>query len=202
MTKEEKVLVIQEIKDMLQDAKVVYVANLEGLNAAQTSDFRRQAFKNNIKLKVVKNTLLQKAMEQIEGVDYSEMFPSFKGNTAVMIAETANAPAKLIQGFRKKDAVPALKSAYLQETFYVGDENLDALANIKSREEMIGEIIGLLQSPIQRLISALENKGEATSAKTEEAPAVEAAPEVVAEAPATEETPEAPAAEGEAPAAE
>ena len=80
----------------------MYVANLEGLNAAQTSDFRRQAFKNNIKLKVVKNTLLQKAMEQIEGVDYSEMFPTFKGNTAVMIAETANAPAKLIQGFRKK----------------------------------------------------------------------------------------------------
>jgi len=130
------------------------------------------------------------------------MFPTFKGNTAVMIAETANAPAKLIQGFRKKDAVPALKSAYLQETFYVGDENLDALANIKSREEMIGEIIGLLQSPIQRLISALENKEEAKGAKTEEAPAVEAAPEVVAEAPATEETPEAPAAEGEAPAAE
>ena len=189
MTKEEKVLVIQEIKDMLQDAKVVYVTSLEGLNAAQTSDFRRQAFKNNIKLKVVKNTLLQKAMEQIEGVDYSEMFPTFKGNTAVMIAETANAPAKLIQGFRKKDAVPALKSAYLQETFYVGDENLDALANIKSREEMIGEIIGLLQSPIQRLISALENKEEAKGAKTEEAPAVEA------EAPATEETPEAPAAE-------
>jgi large subunit ribosomal protein L10 len=178
----------------------VYVANLEGLNAAQTSDFRRQAFKNNIKLKVVKNTLLQKAMEQIEGVDYSEMFPTFKGNTAVMIAETANAPAKLIQGFRKKEAFPALKSAYLQETFYVGDNNLDTLANIKSREEMIGEIIGLLQSPIQRLISALENKEEAKGAKTEEAPAVEAAPEV--EAPATEETPEAPAAEGEAPAAE
>ena len=202
MTKEEKVLVIQEIKDMLQDAKVVYVANLEGLNAAQTSDFRRQAFKNNIKLKVVKNTLLQKAMEQIEGVDYSEMFPTFKGNTAVMIAETANAPAKLIQGFRKKEAFPALKSAYLQETFYVGDNNLDTLANIKSREEMIGEIIGLLQSPIQRLISALQNKEEAKGAKTEEAPAVEAAPEVEAEAPATEETPEAPAAEGEAPAAE
>ena len=139
-------------------------------------------------------------MEQIEGVDYSEMFPTFKGNTAVMIAETANAPAKLIQGFRKKEAFPALKSAYLQETFYVGDNNLDTLANIKSREEMIGEIIGLLQSPIQRLISALENKEEAKGAKTEEAPAVEAAPEV--EAPATEETPEAPAAEGEATAAE
>lgn len=204
MTKEEKVLVIQEIKDLLQDAKVVYVANLEGLNAAQTSDFRRQAFKSNIKLKVVKNTLLQKAMEQIEGVDYSEMFESFKGNSALMIADTANAPAKLIQGFRKKEAFPALKSAYLQETFYVGDNNLDALANIKSREEMIGEIIGLLQSPIRNLLSALQNKEEATGAKTEEAPAAEVAVEdaPVAEAPGTEETPEAPAAEGEAPAAE
>ena len=200
MTKEEKVLVIQEIKDMLQDAKVVYVANLEGLNAAATSDFRRQAFKQNITVKVVKNTLLQKALEQIEGVDYSEMFSTFKGNSALMISETANAPAKLIQGFRKKAEFPALKSAYLQETFYVGDENLAALVSIKSREEMIGEIIGLLQSPIQRLISALENKEEAKGAKTEETPAVEAAPEE--EAPATEETPEAPAAEGEAPAAE
>lgn len=209
MTKEEKVLVIQEIKEMLQDAKVVYVTNLEGLNAAQTSDFRRQAFKSNITLKVVKNTLLQKAMEQIDGVDYSEMYPTFKGNTAVMIADTANAPAKLIQGFRKKDAIPALKSAYLQETFYVGDENLDALANIKSREEMIGEIIGLLQSPIRRVLSALENKPD--NATKVEAPVAEAAPVVeevkveeapVAEAPAVEETPEAPEAEGEAPAAE
>jgi len=209
MTKEEKVLVIQEIKDMLQDAKVVYVTNLEGLNAAQTSDFRRQAFKNNIKLKVVKNTLLQKAMEQIEGVDYSEMFPTFKGNTAVMISDTANAPAKLIQSFRKKDSIPALKSAYLQETFYIGDNNLDALANIKSREEMIGEIIGLLQSPIRRVLSALENKPETVSkveaAVEEAAPVaeetkVEEAP--VAEAPAVEETPEAPEAEGETPAAE
>lgn len=187
MTKEDKVLVIQELKDLLQDAKVVYVANLEGMNAAATSDFRRQAFKQNISLKVVKNTLLQKAMEQIEGVDYSEMFESFKGNSALMISETANAPAKLIQNFRKKAEVPALKAAYLQETVYVGDENLGALANIKSREEMIGEIIGLLQSPIQRVVSALQNKEEATgkaeeAAPTEETPAAEAAPEASAEA--------------------
>ena len=195
MTKDQKVVAIQEIKDLLQDAKVVYVADLEGLNAAKSSDFRRQAFKQNIKVKVVKNTLLQKAMEQIEGVDYSEMFQSFKGNSAIMVAETANAPAKLIQGFRKKEEKPALKSAYVQETFYVGDNNLDMLANIKSREEMIGEIIGLLQSPIQRVVSALQNKPETVEAKAEEAaPAVE-------EAPATE-TPETPAVEGETPAAE
>ncbi|KAA0127354.1 50S ribosomal protein L10 [Chryseobacterium sp. SN22] len=195
MTKDQKVVAIQEIKDLLQDAKVVYVADLEGLNAAKSSDFRRQAFKQNIQVKVVKNTLLQKAMEQMEGVDYSEMFQSFKGNSALMISETANAPAKLIQGFRKKEEKPALKSAFVQETFYVGDNNLDMLANIKSREEMIGEIIGLLQSPIQRVVSALQNKPETVEAKAEEAaPAAE-------EAPATE-TPETPAAEGEAPAAE
>lgn len=187
MTKEDKVLVIQEIKDMLQDAKVVYVANLEGMNASATSDFRRQAFKQNISLKVVKNTLLQKAMEQIEGVDYSEMFESFKGNSALMISETANAPAKLIQNFRKKAEIPALKAAYLQETIYVGDENLGTLANIKSREEMIGEIIGLLQSPIRNVLSALQNKEEATgkteeAAPAEETPAAEAAPEASADA--------------------
>ena len=191
MTKEDKVLVIQELKDLLQDAKVVYVASLEGMNAAATSDFRRQAFKQNISLKVVKNTLLQKAMEQIEGVDYSEMFQTFKGNSALMISDTANAPAKLIQSFRKKAEIPALKSAYLQETFYVGDENLGALVNIKSREEMIGEIIGLLQSPIRNVLSALQNKPETVEAKAEEtaAPATEetkveetAAPEASAEA--------------------
>lgn len=183
MTKDQKVVAIQEIKDLLQDAKVVYVADLEGLNAAKSSDFRRQAFKQNIKVKVVKNTLLQKAMEQIEGVDYSEMFVSFKGNSALIIAETANAPAKLIQGFRKKEEKPALKSAYLQETFFVGDNNLDALANIKSKEEMIGEIIGLLQSPIQRLVSALQNKAENTP---EAAPAVEEAPKAEESAEGTE----------------
>ena len=194
MTKDQKVVAIQEIKDLLQDAKVVYVADLDGLNAAKSSDFRRQAFKQNIKVKVVKNTLLQKAMEQIDGVDFSEMFQTFKGNSALMIAETANAPAKLIKDFRKKDEKPALKSAFVQETFYVGDNNLDALVSIKSREEMIGEIIGLLQSPIQRVVSALQNKSETAEATAEEAaPAVE-------ETPATE-TPEA-AAEGEAPAAE
>lgn len=165
MTKENKVVAIQEIKDLLQDAKVVYVADLEGLNAQKSSDFRRAAFKQNIKVKVVKNTLLQKAMEQMEGVDYSEMFQTFKGNTAILISETANAPAKLIRDFRKKEEKPALKSAYLQETFYIGDQNLETLANIKSKEEMLGEIIGLLQSPIQRLVSALQNKAESAGAE-------------------------------------
>jgi large subunit ribosomal protein L10 len=201
MTKEAKVLVIQDIQEMLQDAKVVYVANLEGMNAAATSDFRRQAFKQNITLKVVKNTLLQKAMEQLEGeVDFSEMFQSFKGNSALMIAETANAPAKLIQTFRKKNEIPALKSAYLQETFYVGDENLQTLVNIKSREEMIGEIITLLQSPLRNVLSALQNKDNATEAQAEEAAPVEEAK--AEEAPAEEAAPEASAEATDAPSAE
>ncbi|MCW3168683.1 50S ribosomal protein L10 [Chryseobacterium sp. 09-1422] len=197
MTKDQKVVAIQEIKDLLQDAKVVYVADLDGLNAAKSSDFRRQAFKQNIKVKVVKNTLLQKAMEQIDGIDFSEMFETFKGNSALMIADTANAPAKLIKDFRKKEEKPALKSAFVQETFYVGDNNLDALVSIKSREEMIGEIIGLLQSPIQRVVSALQNKSETTEATAEEAaPAVEETPAAEApEAPAADSTEETPAAE-------
>jgi len=197
MTKDQKVVAIQEIKDLLQDAKVVYVADLDGLNAAKSSDFRRQAFKQNIKVKVVKNTLLQKAMEQIDGIDFSEMFETFKGNSALMIAETANAPAKLIKDFRKKEEKPALKSAFVQETFYVGDNNLDALVSIKSREEMIGEIIGLLQSPIQRVVSALQNKSETTEATADEAaPAVEETPaEAAPEAPAADSADETPAAE-------
>ena len=196
MTKEDKVLVIQELKDLLQDAKVVYVASLEGMNAAATSEFRRQAFKQNITVKVVKNTLLQKALEQIEGVDYSEMFSTFKGNSALMISETANAPAKLIQGFRKKAEIPALKSAFLQETFYVGDEHLETLVNIKSREEMIGEIITLLQSPLRNVLSALQNKDEAAGKAEEAAP--------VAEEVQAEETPapEASADATDAPGAE
>lgn len=201
MTKEDKVLVIQDIKGMLQDAKVVYVANLEGMNAAATSDFRRQAFKQNITMKVVKNTLLQKAMEQTEGVDFSEMFESFKGNSALMISETGNAPAKLIQNFRKKAEFPALKAAYLQETFYVGDENLPTLVNIKSKDEMIGEIITLLQSPIRNVLSALQNKPETVEAKAEEAAPVEE--EVKAEETKAEEAaPEASTEATDAPSAE
>lgn len=197
MTKENKVVAIQEIKDLLQDAKVVYVADLEGLNAQKSSDFRRAAFKSNIKVKVVKNTLLQKAMEQINEVDFSEMYDSFKGNSALLIAETANAPAKLIKDFRKKEEKPALKSAFVQETFYLGDNNLDTLANIKSKEEMIGEIIGLLQSPIRNVLSALQNKPETLEAKAEEAAPAEETP--ATEAPTSEAdaegTEEAPAAE-------
>ena len=190
MTKEEKVLVIQDIKDLLQDARIVYLANLEGMNATATSEFRRQAFKSNITMKVVKNTLLRKAMESIEGVDYSEVFDTLKGNTALMIGETANAPAKLIKNFRKKAEFPALKSAVLDSVVYIGDGELDNLANLKSKEEMIGDIIGMLQAPIRNILNALQNREDvAETEKTEEASAETEAPVAEAAEPAKADEP-------------
>ena len=203
MTKENKAAAIQEIKDLLKDAKNVYVANLNTLNAATTSDFRRQAFKSNVTLKVVKNTLLQKAMEQSEGVDYSEMFETFKGNSALLISDIANAPAKLIKTIRKKGEYPALKSAILDGTVYVGDENLETLANIKSKEEMLGEIIGLLQSPIRNVIAALQNQDKMKGGSTEAEVTEEATPEAKVETEKSAETATEEPAKGEdIPAAE
>ncbi len=157
MTREDKSIAIQDLTAQLADTKVVYVADISGLNAATTSDLRRACFKAGIKLEVVKNTLLAKAMEASEK-EYGELTSILKGNSAIMIAEAPNAPAKVIKEFRKKGSKPELKGAYINEEIYIGDNQLDSLVAIKSREEMIGEIIGLLQSPAQRVISALKNQ--------------------------------------------
>ena len=157
MTREEKSIAIQDLTAQLADTKIVYVADISGLNAATTSDLRRACFKAGIKLEVVKNTLLAKAMEASEN-EYGDLPSILKGNSAIMIAEAANAPAKVIKEFRKKGSKPELKGAYINEEVYIGDNQLDSLVAIKSREEMIGEIIGLLQSPAQRVISALKNQ--------------------------------------------
>ena len=157
MTREEKSIAIQDLTAQLADSKVVYVADISGLNASTTSDLRRACYKAGIKLEVVKNTMLTKAMEASEN-EYGDLPSVLKGNTAVMIAEVANAPAKIIKDFRKKGTIPQLKGAYINEEIYIGDNNLDALVAIKSKEEVIGEIIGLLQSPAQRVISALKNQ--------------------------------------------
>ncbi len=156
MTKEKKVQQIAELTEILSGSNVVYVADLEGMDAATTSDFRRQAFKNNIKIRVVKNTLLQKAMESIDGKNYSEMFPTLKGNTAILVGDTGNGPAKMIREIRRKSDKPIIKSAFIDDSVYVGD-NYEELSNIKSKEELVGEIIGLLQSPIKNLIGALQS---------------------------------------------
>jgi len=158
MTREEKSKVIEDLTGKLTDNNIIYLADISGLNAMQTSNLRRACFKANVNLAVVKNTLLAKAMEKSEK-DFGELPETLKGNTSLMIAETGNAPAKVIKEFRKGSEKPVLKGAYVEEAVYVGDDQLENLVNIKSKEELIGEIIGLLQSPAKNVISALQSGG-------------------------------------------
>ena len=163
MKKEDKGKIINALTDQLKQYPHVYLTDIEALNAEVTSKLRRECFKRNVKLIMVKNTLLQKAMENVEGTDYSELFSVLKGNTALMLAHSANIPARLIQDFtkdskKKEEARPKLKGAYVQEGFYTADD-LETLATIKSREELIGDIIGLLQSPVKQVVSALQSNG-------------------------------------------
>jgi large subunit ribosomal protein L10 len=158
MTREEKSQVIKDLTAQLADNTNIYLADISGLNAGTTSDLRRACFKANIKLAVVKNTLLEKAMEASDK-DFGDLPSTLKGNTSIMYSETGNAPAKVIKNFRKKSDKPLLKGAFIEEAIYIGDEQLDALVEIKSKEEVIGDIIGLLQSPAKNVISALQSSG-------------------------------------------
>ena len=158
MTREEKSRVIEDLTGKLTDNSIIYLADISGLNALQTSNLRRACFKEKVNLAVVKNTLLAKAMERSEK-DFGELPEVLKGNTSLMIAETGNAPAKVIKAFRKGSDKPILKGAYVEEAVYVGDDQLENLVNIKSKEELIGDIIGLLQSPAKNVISALQSGG-------------------------------------------
>ncbi|RKR07053.1 LSU ribosomal protein L10P [Maribacter vaceletii] len=158
MTREEKANVIQDLTTQLGDSSTIYLADISGLDAVTTSDLRRACFKADIRLAVVKNTLLAKAMEASDR-EFGELPEVLKGNTSLMFSEVGNAPAKLIKNFRKKSDRPLLKGAFVEEAVYIGDENLDALVSIKSKEEMIGEIIGLLQSPAKNVISGLKSGG-------------------------------------------
>jgi large subunit ribosomal protein L10 len=162
MTREEKSQVIEDLTAQLTEGRIIYLADISGLDALSTSNLRRACFKANVKLSVVKNTLLSKAMEKADK-DFGELSETLKGNTSLMIAETGNAPAKVIKEFRKTSDRPILKGAYVEEAIYVGDDQLDTLVSIKSKEEMIGEIIGLLQSPAKNVISALQSGGQTLS---------------------------------------
>ena len=159
MNKEDKDLAIQELTEELKSANIFYLADTSGLDAETTSNLRRKCFGSNVQLKVVKNTLLEKAMGRVEGQDFSEMYPALKGATSIMYAEVGNAPAKLIKEFRKKNDKPILKAAFIEAAIFIGDDNLETLSNIKSREELIGEIVGLLQSPAKNVISGLKGQG-------------------------------------------
>lgn len=158
MTREEKSQVIQDLTAQLADNSIIYLADISNLDAGTTTKLRRACFKAGVKLAVVKNTLLEKAMESSDK-DFGNLKDVLKGNTSLMLSETGNAPAKVIKEFRKKSERPLLKGAFIEEAIYVGDDQLDTLVDIKSKEELIGDIIGLLQSPAKNVISALKSSG-------------------------------------------
>ncbi|MCC6252224.1 MAG: 50S ribosomal protein L10 [Bacteroidia bacterium] len=157
-TREDKEQLINELVTDLQNNPNFYITDTSTLTVEKTNALRKACFKNNITLKVVKNTLLQKAMLRSEK-NYEELFSVLKGTSAVMFCEVGNVPAKLIKEFRAKNDRPILKAAYVEECSYIGDNQLETLANIKSKNELIGEIIGLLQSPAKNVISALKSGG-------------------------------------------
>ena len=155
---EEKSVAINEILDVLKSNQNIYLTDISGLNALETSNLRRMCFKAGVKLSVVKNTLLEKAMDGSEK-DFGELKETLKGNTSVMIAEVSSAPAKVIKNFRKKSERPILKGAMIEEDLYIGDDQLETLFAIKSKAELIGDIVMLLQSPAKNLVSALSSSG-------------------------------------------
>ena len=151
MNREEKTVIINSLADKLQQYAHFYLTDTSELNAEQTAKLRRVCFEKDVKLVVVKNTLFIKALEQVSKAD-AELMPALKGETSVMFSDTGKAPAKLIKEFRKESPKPVLKAAVVEGCVYLGDESIDALVNIKSREELIGDIIGLLQSPAKNEI--------------------------------------------------
>ncbi|MBR5550779.1 MAG: 50S ribosomal protein L10 [Muribaculaceae bacterium] len=159
MKKEDKSLVIEKIAATLKEYSCFYVTETAGLNAEKTAELRKACFKADVKLMVVKNTLLKKALETLDG-DFSELYPVLKGSSSVMCSNVGNAPAKLIKSVVKKDdTLPRLKAAYVEETIYVGADQLETLANIKSKNELIADVIALLQSPAKNVVSALTSGG-------------------------------------------
>jgi len=158
MNKEEKIKVVEDLKNDLVECKTLYLTDIAGLDSIQTNKLRRECFNSNVKLSVVKNTFLHRAMEE-SGVDFGELKEHLKGNTSIMFSDYGNAPAKVIKKFRKDGDKPILKGAFINEAIYIGDEQIDFLSTLKSKEEIIGEIISLLQSPVKNVISALKSGG-------------------------------------------
>jgi large subunit ribosomal protein L10 len=159
MNREEKAQYIDDLAAELSAANILYLTDTADLTVETVNNLRRRCFQSNISLKVVKNTLLKKAMDRVEGKNYGELTTLLKGSTSIMISQEANAPARLIQEFRKKNQKPILKGAYIEEAIFVGDNQLVTLESMKSKEELIGEIVGLLQSPAKNVLSGLKGAG-------------------------------------------
>jgi large subunit ribosomal protein L10 len=159
MTREEKAKYIEELTADLAANNVIYLTDTAELTVEVINGLRRKAFNANISMRVVKNTLLAKAMDQVEGKEFGELKDTLSGATSIMFSEVGNAPAKLIKDFRKKIDKPILKGAWIDEGVYIGDDQLSMLADIKSKEELLGEIITLLQSPAKNVVSGLKGAG-------------------------------------------
>ncbi|MFM7565932.1 MAG: 50S ribosomal protein L10 [Flavobacteriales bacterium] len=159
MNREEKAQYIDDLAAELSATNILYLTDTAELTVEAVNNLRRRCFQTNISLKVVKNSLLKKAMDRVESKNYGELINLLKGSTSIMISQEANAPARLIQEFRKKNDKPILKGAYIEEAIFVGDNQLIALETMKSKEELIGEIVGLLQSPIKNVVSGLKGSG-------------------------------------------
>jgi len=159
MNKTEKTQVIDQLVEKLNANNKIYLADCSTLTVEKVNAFRKQCFDKKVSVTVVKNTLLKKAIERANDSKLAEMIPALKGETALIFTDTSNVPAKIIKEFRKADKKPALKAAYVEDMIFIGDSQLDALVGLKSKNELIGDVIGLLQSPIRRVLGALENKG-------------------------------------------
>ncbi len=158
MKREDKYQIIESLTEKLKGREVVYLTDTSDLDVETINKLRRLCFRRNVTLQVVKNTLLRKAMEASDK-NFEPLFDVLKGATSIMMAESANVPARLIKEFRKSSPKPILKGAYVQESFFFGDDQLDTLVSLKSKEELLGELIGLLQSPARNVISALQSGG-------------------------------------------
>ena len=162
MDKKQKNQLIETLDSMLVENKNFYLADISGLTAEESSALRRLCFKRSVSLQVVKNTLLKKAFDKNDS-DFSNLYDVLVGNTSIMQSDTGNAPAKVIKEFRKKSDKPILKAAHVEDAFYIGDENLSTLADLKSKDELIGDIVTLLQSPAKNVIAALQSGGNKLS---------------------------------------
>ena len=203
MTKQEKNEVIELLKGKFSQYNNFYITDTESLSVEQVSNLRRSCFNKQVEMKVAKNTLIRKALESIDSEKYAGVYDSLHKVTALMFSENPKEPAVILSSFRKDNNQerPVLKAAFINGDVFVGDNQLKALTQIKTKNELIGEVIGLLLSPIQRVLAALENKENAKKPEAEAAaPAVAEAPAPAAtEAPAADAAPEAPAAEASAP---
>ncbi len=159
MTREEKAKYIDELASELSESNIFYLADTAELSVETINNLRRKCFQSNIRLRVVKNALLQKAMDKVEGKDFGKLRDVLAGPTSIMFAEVGNVPAKVIQDFRKKNEKPVLKGAFIEEAIFVGDNQLEMLSSIKSKEELLGDIIALLQSPAKNVVSGLKGAG-------------------------------------------